>query len=406
MNRKEDYIEDLFRNKEHLLEEKPPRRAWSKLEEKLDLEKAQSTRRIYRYISTAAAVIAIVAMVSAIVLFENSTFERNSQVVAMNEETTPKDLSINNNASDWRKEYAPDSVTKEIETIEEETTIINNDITVSKKEPIAELKFVKPSIQKEVPKTTTSPRAEESNVEIPTSMNTEFSTPNEEVVLPTAKPTSVPQKVKKEEIITASSTNGNLSDVHLSNASEPAIEARKAEVRRASDASNVITSSTYSNDNGYSKSKKSKVSKPVISDFYWLLGSWKNPTTNGLSYEKWEITGKNTLAANGYLIQGTDTTFIETMELKQSRNKIYYITNLNGNKASLKFELKSLENNIATFENTKNSFPKEVILRKDGNNNFIITYEEEMDKLQEQKLQYRNNISNAKASRRMSRAGY
>jgi len=419
MNRKEDYIEDLFRNNEHLLQEKPPRRAWSKLEDKLDLEKAQKTRRIYRYISTAAAVIAIVAMVSAITLFEKGAFDANTQTVAMNEEiSVNQELSLSDNASDWRKEYAPEAMEEAQEAVAEviTETVKQDDLKKSTIEPIAEAKPT-PKIKEEVIETTvpTKPAAKKTTTEKPVIAANQ---PPKEIVaaveeevtkVVTAAPTVTKSKVVEMEKMTVTKrSKKEKANRPVSNASEPAIDGKMARVEPATESSNAMPQSTYSGNYGdfsASKSKKVKTAKPVISDFHWLLGSWKNTTTNGLSYEKWEITGKNALAANGYLIQGNDTVFIEKMELKQIRSKVYYVANLNGSKTTLKFELKSLENNIATFENTKNTFPKEVILTKDGNDNFVITYEEEMNEVQEQQLRYRNNIYNAKASRRMSRAG-
>ena len=146
-------------------------------------------------------------------------------------------------------------------------------------------------------------------------------------------------KAEVEKVTAARRTNSDLGNIPISNASEPAIDGKMARIEAASETSNAMPQSTYSGDAGYSKSKKRKASKPVISDFHWLLGSWKNPTENGFSYEKWEITGKKSLAANGYLIQGKDTIFIEKMELKQVRNKVFYITNVAVNKTILKFEI-------------------------------------------------------------------
>lgn len=416
MNRKEDYIEDLFRNNEHLLEEKPPRRAWSKLEDKLDFEKAQSSRRIYRYISTAAAVIAIVSMVSAIALFQNDAFDRNTETIAMNEKaTTNQEFSVNDNASDWRKEYAPEEVESVSEadsktaTVEAET-VVKDELAKEIIEPIAAAKptpKTKDNIAKVPAKSTPKKTEIEQPVIAANGPTKEIQQAVEEEVaeVVTAPTTMQPTISETEKVTAAKRSKPNISNRPVSNSSDPAIDGRMARIETATESSNAMPQSTYSGNYDGAAAKKIKATKPVISDFHWLLGSWKNTTANGLSYEKWEITSRKSLAANGYLIQYGDTLFIEKMELKQVRSKIYYIANLNGSKTPLKFELKSLENNVATFENTKNTFPKEVILRKDGKNNFVITYEEEMNKLQEQQLQYRNDISNAKASRRMSRAG-
>ena len=128
--------------------------------------------------------------------------------------------------------------------------------------------------------------------------------------------------------------------------------------------------------------------------------AWSNTTTNGLSYEQWSKTGKNTLEAKGYLIQNGDTTFIESMEIKQIRNKVYYVSNFGTDNTATKFELTNYKNDIATFENKKSKSPTKVIITKNGNNSFTITFQEAITP----KLKYRNNIENARASRRMSRA--
>ena len=112
MNNQEDFISDLFKENEQLFDEKPSRRAWMKLEKKLDQQKSLRTRRIYRSISTAAAVMAVVAMISAIAIFKNG-----NNLITDNQETPIKKqdnhkLALDGEVSEWRKEYAPETIGK------------------------------------------------------------------------------------------------------------------------------------------------------------------------------------------------------------------------------------------------------------------------------------------------------
>ena len=112
MNNQEDFISDLFKENEQLFDEQPSRRAWMKLEKKLDQQKSLRTRRIYRSISTAAAVMAVVAMISAIAIFKNG-----NGLITDNQKTPIKKqdhhkLALDGEASEWRKEYAPESIEK------------------------------------------------------------------------------------------------------------------------------------------------------------------------------------------------------------------------------------------------------------------------------------------------------
>ena len=91
------------------------------------------------------------------------------------------------------------------------------------------------------------------------------------------------------------------------------------------------------------------------------------------------------------------------MEIKQIRNKIYYIANFGEGKSPMKFELISYINGISTFENSKPGFPSQIILQQKGNS-YIITFENSDDTKQTQQFQYRNNVSKKRASRKMSRA--
>ena len=407
MYQENDHISNLFRDNEHLLDERPSRNAWAKLEEKLDQEKVRSTRRIYRYISTAAAVVAVVAMISAIALFKNGDAlmaerKAENQAIALNEQTT--ELSINDNASDWRKEYAPEAIEQEQEAIAEEFTTTEPLINKKEKIIIAEnkkMETAKPAADLVIPeKAQAAPRV---------------AAPAPKTKVTTAKPVITEEEVMEESIADATPIKddyNNFDPKVMTNSSDEMVKARaekKIATARKYEESAKMNSNTYNGDYGRlaekENTKKEKAEKPTINTFSWLKGAWADNTTLGLSYEKWEQTDKKTLTAKGYLIQNGDTLFVEQMEIKEIRNSVYYIATFEQGKAPTKFELVSYINGVATFENPNSDFPSQIILQKDGNG-YLITFENADDFEQNKQLQYRNNISKARASRRMSRSGY
>jgi hypothetical protein len=401
MYQENDDISNLFRDNEHLLDERPSRNAWAKLEEKLDQEKVKSTRRIYRYISTAAAVVAVVAMLSAIALFRDGDAlmaEKNAknEVIALNEQST--ELSINDNTSDWRKEYAPESIEQEEEeVVEKENSTVTKPIIVKKEKVIAA-----------------------DNIVVESKPKARIATPEKTQIAPTistapvAKPKAEEAEVMAETLADAAPTKDNYNNFDtkiITNSSDDIITAREEKVATARkyEESAKMNSNTYNGDYGElagkESAKKAKAEKPTINTFVWLKGAWSDNTALGLSYEKWEQTDKKTLTAKGYLIQNGDTLFVEQMEIKEIRNSVYYIASFEQGKAPTKFELVSYINGVSTFENPNSEFPSQIILQKDGNG-YLITFENSNDFEQNKQLQYRNNISKARASRRMSRSGY
>lgn len=399
MNNQEDYIENLFKDNEHLLEERPSRRAWEKLEGKLDTEKVVSSRRIYRYISTAAAVVAIVAMISAIALFKDSDglvsqTETNEQAIAMREQQN-KNLTITNDNSDWRKEYAPKEEVEKIESAEvtdnEETSEVEK-----KKEtrPVIAFNVEEEETPKPVQEMSKSRQKSKKVTSSPTVSKPSSTSSTEKAEVYEVVETSTTPAPVTEEVVVPPEEEGISKDWTLSEdvaIVEEAEKEYKESVERSHEESNV------------SKKTKRKGMRKVttINDFKWLEGAWSDNTTQGLSYEKWIATDENTLTAQGYLIQKGDTLFIEKMEIKDIEGKVYYLANFGEGKTPKKFELVSCIDGIAIFESQASASSDKIILTKEGKSNFTITFQEAISS---PKLQYRNNTSNARASRRMSRA--
>ena len=411
-----DHISNLFRENEHLLDEQPSRNAWAKLEDKLDRQKNHSTRKIYRYISTAAAVVAVVAMLSAIALFREgdelmAEKQAKNEALALNEQK--QEFSINNNSSDWRKEYAPETVEKDTDLeIAEEAEVVAETADVIRK-PLA----LNEAVSRERISNITDKKLlekkqinvdKQANKKMKSAVNQPSNPSNKPVITSNSKPEITEEEIEEEILVKEVTASGyrlskdkiitNLSDEIKMENNIPT-----AKSRRSKESYKYNSNKVDSEGLAEAKQKVDKAEKPTINTFTWLKGTWSDNTPMGLSYEKWAQTDKKTLAANGFLIQNGDTLYIEQMEIKQIRNKIYYITNFGEGKSPMTFELISYINGISTFENSKPGFPSQIILQQKGNS-YIITFENSDDTKQTQQFQYRNNVSKKRASRKMSRA--
>ena len=155
------------------------------------------------------------------------------------------------------------------------------------------------------------------------------------------------------------------------------------------------------------KSYKKKSKKPSYSlkQFKWLIGEWREKKQNGYSVEKWEKSSKNTLKGIGYLVQNGDTSYVESFSIKASRGNLYYISRVESKGKPIKFKLVSFDGQKAIFENKKINFPNQVILEKNHYNNFSTIFQNsnKMNLEQQQNYQNRNQISNERAIRNLSR---
>jgi hypothetical protein len=410
MYQENDHISNLFRDNEHLLDEQPPRSAWAKLEEKLDQEKVRSTRRIYRYISTAAAIVAVVAMISAIALFRDGDTlmaERNAkeEAIALNEQTT--EFNVTDNTSDWRQEYAPESIEKEQQAAEEEIPTETKPVIIKKEKIIV----VDNTVIGSKPK---ADAATERKLKPASTVSVPASKPKLTTAKPAISEVNTEAEMTEETIAGADLAKEryyNFDDRIITNSSDGVIgntEKKQVATARKHEENTKTNSNSYNGGDGQLAEievKKAKAEKPTIRTFSWLKGGWSNNTTLGLSYEKWEETDKKTLVAKGFLIQNGDTLYVEQMEIKEIRNRVYYIASFEQGKATTKFELVSYINGIAIFENPKSDFPSQIILQKDGNG-YLISFENSDKAKKNQQLQYRNEVSRERASRRMTRSGY
>ena len=111
----------------------------------------------------------------------------------------------------------------------------------------------------------------------------------------------------------------------------------------------------------------------TLSHFNWLLGSWKREGPSGATFEQWQQLNEFTIEGRGYFMVNGDTMVTEKMRIEQRGENVYYIVALDTNLRPIKFRLRSSSPGELIFENKSNEFPKEIIVRQNGTDNFSTT---------------------------------
>jgi len=101
-----------------------------------------------------------------------------------------------------------------------------------------------------------------------------------------------------------------------------------------------------------------------LKPFEWLTGTWEmRRSTGGTRLEIWTAHNEESIAGKGLMINDTDTTILEQIELTYRDNEFYYIATIpdqnNGN--PIEFRLVKTEGRIFTFENPGHDFPQRII---------------------------------------------
>ena len=87
------------------------------------------------------------------------------------------------------------------------------------------------------------------------------------------------------------------------------------------------------------------------------------------------------------------------MQIKQIRNKVFYISNFGTDNTNTMFELIDYQAGVATFENNKSNSPTKIVITENADGSFTISFFEKVT----EKLKQRNNIENARAFRTMKK---
>ena len=96
-----------------------------------------------------------------------------------------------------------------------------------------------------------------------------------------------------------------------------------------------------------------------ISNFNWLVGSWKLQNKN--TYEVWKVSSDNkSLEGKSFKVTITDTLMNEEIKLSFYDNSYYYIPDVAGDQGPVRFKIIDYNENGFTAENPDHDFPKRI----------------------------------------------
>ncbi len=100
--------------------------------------------------------------------------------------------------------------------------------------------------------------------------------------------------------------------------------------------------------------------KSLLDKSEWLLGTWQSKTSHGILYETWQKADVNNFYAKSYYLNNSDTILFETIQLKESEEKLIYIVSAPKEKKELPVSFTSTEvtNEGFIFENKLHDFPQ------------------------------------------------
>ena len=100
--------------------------------------------------------------------------------------------------------------------------------------------------------------------------------------------------------------------------------------------------------------------KSLLEKSEWLLGTWQSKTSNGILYETWQKGDVNNFYAKSYYLNNSDTILFETIQLKESAEKLIYIVSAPKEKKELPVSFTSTEvtSKGFIFENKLHDFPQ------------------------------------------------
>lgn len=106
--------------------------------------------------------------------------------------------------------------------------------------------------------------------------------------------------------------------------------------------------------------------KTRLSDAEWLIGTWESKTSKGSLYETWNRVDEHNFYAKSYYLNNSDTSLFETVELKDSIGKLFYIVSVPGQNGEkpVSFASVHLSGDSLVFENKKHDFPQRISYRK------------------------------------------
>lgn len=97
-------------------------------------------------------------------------------------------------------------------------------------------------------------------------------------------------------------------------------------------------------------------------DLRLLVGIWEDISENSQKREEWQWVGENHLRGKGFVLMNNDTTFIESLEIKEVDDTLRYLARIPGqiDEYAVIFTLNSKVPNKLLFENAAYKYPQRI----------------------------------------------
>lgn len=103
----------------------------------------------------------------------------------------------------------------------------------------------------------------------------------------------------------------------------------------------------------------SKAPRSAVDDLAFMLGKWTQTEPDGAySLETWEQAGPTRLTGWAFTLMGKDTVFQERMSLDHDGKDVYFTATANPKEGPVRFQLTSLKDQHAIFENKTHDYPQ------------------------------------------------
>ena len=102
----------------------------------------------------------------------------------------------------------------------------------------------------------------------------------------------------------------------------------------------------------------------------WLVGNWErtNVKPGNSGNERWQFEGPYKLKGLGVTLRGSDTAFVEKIEILIKDDKLYYVADVIENSEPVYFEMSSIARDGFVCENPEHDFPKKIEYKRTGSN--------------------------------------
>jgi len=112
-----------------------------------------------------------------------------------------------------------------------------------------------------------------------------------------------------------------------------------------------------------------QVNNDTLEDLEWILGTWErqNVQPGRTQQEIWKKISDKHYQGIGISLQGTDTVFIENLDIRIEGGNVYYIAEVEENPAPVYFKFTSWEKDSFVSENPEHDAPKKIAYFLEGN---------------------------------------